>query len=135
MDEIDLGLHELSNQLKLDKNAFGHTNTTGVAGSLSSTSSAFGRPARYTELLKTFVFYWSTAILLFLFLIWASPSYFYTTSPVGIITNNHHHHPMPSPPPQRFVWSRFFRVWVIMYVLILSCYVSANAVRGLPVFP
>lgn len=106
MDEIDLGLHELSNQLSQDKAFFAESSTT-KANPLDK--------SRYMQLMKTYFFYWTTAVFLFIFIIWASPEYCYTMT---VHRNN-------QPPTKQFLWSRFTTVFTISYVIIISLYLTS----------
>lgn len=112
MDEIDLGLHELSNQLSQEKTLFVEpkTTTTGFAMSRS----------QYVQWMKTYFFYWASAVFLFVFILWSSPEYCYLTVD------------RPNQPPTRqFLWSRFMTVFAVSYSTLLSLYLaSAYLFRG-----
>lgn len=109
MDDIDLGLHELSNRLAQDKTPF--------ADSLPKTNPFVTKmtESRYVKWMKTYLFYWTIAVFLFIFIIWASPEYVYVTT----VGSQQQHS------TRKFSWSRFTTVFVISYVVIVSLHVGA----------
>lgn len=108
MDEIDLGLHELSNQLSQDKTLFTEPNTTTTGFALGMTRS------RYVQWMKTYFFYWTSAVFLFVFILWSSPEYCYLT------VNR------PNQPSNRqFLWSRFTTVFAVSYSIVVSLYLAS----------
>lgn len=107
MDEIDLGLHNLTNELGIDVNKE------------KMISSVLKTEARYIYMLKTFFFYWMTAVILFIFLLWASPEYFYENYGSQ----------------KRFLWQRFFKVFLFLYILIIFTYMISNYFKKVLIFP
>lgn len=112
MDEIDLGLHELSNQLSQDKTFFAESPSPTKTNQFVS---GFTK-SRYVQWMKTYFFYWTTAVFLFIFILWASPEYCYINNTVQ--RNN-------QPPTKQFLWSRFTTVFTISYAIVISIYLSS----------
>lgn len=113
MDEIDLGLHDLSSELGMDK--------SGVI--IGTTTNILKREGRYIYLLKRFFFYWMTAFIIFIFLLWASPDYFYD----NVMTTK-------GTVDRKFQWTRFIKVFIFLYALILGTYFGSNYLNGYSIF-
>lgn len=110
MDEIDLGLHELSNQLSQDKTFFAESPSSTKTNQFVSGVTK----SRYVQWMKTYFFYWTTAVFLFIFILWAAPEYCYTV----VHRNN-------QPPTKQFLWSRFTTVFAVSYTIVISIYLSS----------
>lgn len=107
MDELDLELNELASQFQVNNKTI--MDPVKIKSGRTNTS-------RYVDLAKRYFFYWSSAIVLFLFILWASPDYCY----VDYSSNRQ------GASSKQFVWSRFFTVWITMYLVLLSIHVSSN---------
>lgn len=112
MDEIDLGLHELSSQLAdtgvfKDSTLMKSSKTNSVGNFTSSVVNS-----RYAILMKKYMFYWTTALTLFVFILWASPEYCYITTRTGS--------------SRQFSWSRFFTVFIVLYSTIIGLHITST---------